>query len=328
MQALEQPIRFATIGRSQIAQLWLAAAQTLPDFKLSATYSRQMADAREFAQQYGAQRAYDNLEAMAKDPDVDAVYIASPNLFHYEQTLMMLRHGKHVLVEKPMAVTRAQAEDMFAAADANGCVLLEATRNVLNPAMRRIRDALPQLGVLRRAHLHFCQYSSKYDRFKQGEMTNTFNPALATGGLMDLGVYTVEAMVYLFGAPQRITAVHHALPHGWDAMGTLIVDYDTMQAVLTYSKITQGYAPSEIQGEKGALQIGHITELNNLRIRLRTGEEQIIASEPPGSDLVHETRAFIDMIKGARDAKEMRHCSLTAMGIMEEARAQFSRMDI
>lgn len=318
-------IRFATIGRSWIARLWLDNALTLPGFALAAVYSRDLAAARAFAQEYGANNAHDNLDALANDPSVDAVYIASPNLFHYEQSMRMLKAGKHVLVEKPMSVTRAQAEAMYEAADQSGVVLLEATRNILNPAMERIRDALPSLGTLRRAHLRFCQYSSKYDRFKAGELPNTFNPALATGGLMDLGVYPVEVMAYLFGAPQRVAAVNHMLAHGWDAMGTLICEYPGMQSVITYSKITQGYAPSEIQGEDGALSINHITELSDLVVRLRTGEEHRIASEPVGSDMMQETRAFLDIIAGKRDGTPYRRCSLTAMGIMEDARQQFAR---
>lgn len=319
----EHVIRFATIGRSWIARLWLDHARTLPGFALTAVYSRDLQAARAFADEYGAPSAYDDLDALASDPNVDAVYIASPNLFHFSHAMRMLNKNKHVLVEKPMSVTRAQAEEMFLAAAANGVVLLEATRNILNPAMQRIKDALSMLGTLRRAHLHFCQYSSKYDRFKAGEMTNTFNPKLATGGLMDLGVYPVEAMVYLFGTPLRVTAVNHMFPHGWDAMGTLIAEYAQMQVVITYSKITQGYAFSEIQGEFGALSINHITELSDLRIRLRTGEEHRIASEPPGSDMMHETRMFLDMIAGNVDADPYRFCSLTSMGIMEEARQQF-----
>lgn len=317
-------IRFATIGRSRIAQLWLAAAQTIPDFALAAAYSRDAAAARTFAAQHGASKAYDDLEALADDRDIDAVYIASPNLLHHAQALAMLRRGKHVLLEKPMVVTRAQAEELLDAARAHHAVLLEATRSVLNPAMRCIREALPRLGVLRRAHLHFCQYSSKYDRFKRGEMTNTFDPRLATGGLMDLAVYAVEMMVWLFGQPERVLAANHVFPHGWDAMGTLIAQYPAMQAVLTYSKITQGYAPSEIQGEDGALLIGHVTELNGLRIRMRTGEEQPLSPERPDSDLAHETRAFIDMIRGNLDPAPYNQCSLAAMGILEDARAQFA----
>lgn len=316
-------IRFATIGRSQITRLWLDKARTLPDFSLAAVYSRDLEAARAFATEQQAEHAYDNLEALAADPDIDAVYIASPNLFHHEQAMQMLTHGKHVLVEKPMAVSRAQAEEMYIAADSHGVVLLEATRNILNPAMERIKDALPALGIIRRAHFSFCQYSSKYDRFKAGEITNTFNPALATGGLMDLGIYPVEMMVYLFGAPNGITAVNHRLPHGWDATGTLICSYPHMQAVITYSKITQGYAPSEIQGELGALSIGHMTGLNDLVIQLRSGGKTVLASEPPGMDLAHETRAFIDMITGGRVYASYRACTLAAMGILEEARRQF-----
>ncbi len=318
-------IRFATIGRSWIARLWLDNALTLPDFQLAAVYSRELEAARAFAQEYGIGKAYDDLNALAQDPDVDAVYIASPNLFHCEQAMLMLTHGKHVLVEKPLSVSLAQAEAMYKAADVSGVVLLEATRNILNPAMQRIKDALPMLGTLRRAHLHFCQYSSKYDRFKAGELPNTFNPALATGGLNDLGVYPVEVMVYLFGAPARVLAANHMFPHGWDAMGTLVCEYPGMQCVITYSKITQGYAPSEIQGELGALSISHITQLDDLLVRLRAGGEHRIAPEPEGSDMMHETRAFLDIVAGRRAIAPFRACTLTSMGIMEDARQQFER---
>ncbi|MGI6690692.1 MAG: Gfo/Idh/MocA family protein [Christensenellales bacterium] len=314
-------MRFAVIGRGMIVEKWLDAVRTLPGFELAAVYSRSLDAARAFALKHGAARYMDSLDRLADDPGVDAVYIASPNLFHARQAIQMLEAGKHVLVEKPMCVDAGEAADMFRAADSSGCLLLEATRNVLNPAMDILYKALPKLGPIRFAQFHYCQYSSRYDRFKRGVMTNAFDPSLATGGLMDLGIYCMEAAAYLFGETSRVTGVNHALKHGWDALGTVVLSYSDMQSVLHYSKITDGKTPSEIQGENAVLLIDHIAHLRSACILYRDGSEETLFTESSLNDLRHETSAFIDMVNGRISAERYRACSLASMRMMDLARA-------
>ena len=132
-------VRFAVIGTSAITTRFLEAlAAAGQGAVLQAVYSRTKQRAQAFGAQYGAKAYYDSLQALAADKNVDAVYIASPNSLHCAQALCMLRAGKHVLCEKPMAATAQQARQMFRAAEENGVVLMEAMRSLYTPGFARL----------------------------------------------------------------------------------------------------------------------------------------------------------------------------------------------
>ena len=278
-----QMIRMAVIGRGWITEKWIGAAQKIPGVAVTAAYSRNLADARAFAQAHGAPLWFDSLDALCASREVDGVYVASPIALHARQTIALLEAGKHVLVEKPMTVSRANAEKMFQAAQAHGVVLMEGLRSVHTPYMAAIRNSLPKLGVLRKARLSYCQYSSKFDAYKAGQLPNTFNPALGNGALL--------------------------------------ADYGAMQAELSYSKISQSALPSEIQGEKGTLVIDHFADGGRLYIRYRGGETEELEGCAPGISLDAETRDFFDMVKGKAQPADWQALSLNTAQVMEEARA-------
>ncbi|MCQ4762299.1 oxidoreductase, partial [Alistipes onderdonkii] len=97
------------------------------------------------------------------------------------------------------------------------------------------------------------QYSSRYDKFRQGIVLNAFNPELSNGAMMDIGVYTVYPMVALFGRPLEVEAQGIVLSSGADGQGAINFRYEGMNATVLYSKIANSSLPSEIQGEEGNL---------------------------------------------------------------------------
>ena len=103
-------LRFAIIGTGRISHTFMKAALKVPGFKLEAVYSRSQDSGRAFGSVYGADKVYTTLKALGDDPEVDAVYIASPNSSHCAQTVFMLEHGKHVLCEKPIASSAQELE--------------------------------------------------------------------------------------------------------------------------------------------------------------------------------------------------------------------------
>ena len=164
-------IRFATIGTSKITRNFLSAASNVPEFKLEAVYSRNIKNAEEFGNSYGVTKFYDNLTSLAEDSTIDAVYIASPNAFHCSQAIQMMKAGKHILCEKTIASNQKEAEEMFRTASENHVILLEAMRSVFDPGMDAVKANMNKLGVIRRATINYCQYSSRYDSFLQGQDT-------------------------------------------------------------------------------------------------------------------------------------------------------------
>lgn len=244
-------IRFATIGTNWITERFIQAALETEQFALTAVYSRTEQKGKEFAAKFGDPQVYTDLEALASSSDIDAAYIASPNSLHAEQAILLMDHGKHVLCEKPMASNAAEIRRMIEAARRNDVLLMEALKSTLMPNFRAVHDNLYKIGRVRRYFSSYCQYSSRFDAFKQGKVLNAFNPAFSNGALMDLGIYCIYPMVTLFGKPESVQASAVMLSSGVDGEGSLIVRYPDMDGVIMYSKITDSYLPTEIQGRTG-----------------------------------------------------------------------------
>ena len=141
-------ISYAIIGTGKIVETFLEAAAKTPELHLVGVYSRQMERAKEFGQKYGAVRFYDSLQTLAQDPEIQAVYIASPNCCHCEQSIQMMEAGKHVLCEKPIASNVEEYEKMLEAARRNGVIFFEAMRSAFTPEMQVLEET--QIG---RAHV-------------------------------------------------------------------------------------------------------------------------------------------------------------------------------
>jgi predicted dehydrogenase len=162
---------------------------------------------------------------MASSDIVDAIYIASPNYMHCSQATLCMDYGKHVLCEKPMASNAREAELMIQASQRNGVALMEAMKSTLSPNFRAVKENLHRIGTPRRYFASFCQYSSRYDKFKEGIVLNAFKPELSNGAMMDIGVYTIYPMVVLFGRPQSISAQGIVLSSGADGQGAVNMQY-------------------------------------------------------------------------------------------------------
>ena len=316
-------IRFAVIGTNWISHSFCNAALASGHMEPVAIYSRTLKTAQNFAATYGLDRCYTDLEAMAAQPDIDAVYIASPNSFHAPQATLCIRHGKHVLVEKPMASNQTETEQLIALAKEHQVILLEGMKSRYVPNFAIIRGYLAELGTLQRAYLSYCQYSSRYQRYLDGENPNTFNPAFSNGSLMDIGVYPLSVAVDLFGAPDSLHTSGSLLASGADAHGTLTLGYGHFEVVITHSKVSDSYIPSEIQGEHGCLQIDAISRLKGLRFH-RRGEEksQDIATEQASNEMLYEATTFADLIEaGAVDHPGLEQSRLVSQ-LLTEARRQ------
>ena len=270
-------IRIATIGTSIISNCLIEVLDANPDAVYVGTLSRNAERAEAYTREHGGTRFFTSLDELAASPDVDAVYVGSPNALHREQALACIAGGKHVLVEKPFCANRREAAEVFEAAAAAGVVALEAMRPVHDPAFHALRAALPELGRLRRATLRFGKYSSRYDEVLAGRRTNIFDCAMASGALMDLGVYTVEPLVALFGMPESIAfsaalldASTRAITNGaLDGAGVLMARYPGMVTTSQYSKVTNDLSASQIEGEAGTMIVDAISTPGHARIELR-----------------------------------------------------------
>lgn len=315
-------VRFATIGTSKITEKFLEAAAGCQDFSLEAVYSRSREKARQFAVFHHAGKYYDSLEALAADKRIDAVYLATPNHMHAEQAIYLMEHGKHVLCEKALASNYREAREMFRCAEKKDVLLLEAMRSLHDPGYELIRKNLKKLGTIRRARFSFCQYSSRYDSFRAGERQNIFDPSCSAGALMDIGIYCVEALIGLFGKPEKISASAVRLRGGIDGAGTILAAYPEMVAEIIYSKITADVLPSVIEGEKGSLYICAAAEPAELTIRYTDGSREDIFSRSRGNNMGYEIDAFLHALKNGDRLEMYRKISEDALKLTDEARRQ------
>ena len=277
-------LRIATIGTSAITESFIEAIDATDEAVFVGTLSRSEARAREFTESHGGTCPFTEICDLAASDAVDAVYIGSPNALHHDQALACVRGGKHVLVEKPFCATEAEALEVFRAAEAANVVAMEAMRPLHDRALWVIEDALGELGRIRRASFRFGKYSSRYDEALAGRSTNIFSCDMASGALMDIGIYTVEPMVEIFGMPKTLTCAGALLGEGTedvcggaiDGAGTILAGFGTAVAELTYSKITNDLLPSQIEGELATLTVDRIATPTKAAIsrRVLPGERQ------------------------------------------------------
>nr|MCR4765676.1 Gfo/Idh/MocA family oxidoreductase [Bacteroidaceae bacterium] len=238
-----------------------------------------------------------------------------------------------VLCEKPMASNAREVKQMIEAAQRNHVTLMEAMIATMNPNFFKVREMLQKLGSIRRYFASYCQYSSRYDKFKEGIVLNAFQPELSNGAMMDIGVYTIYPLVALFGKPQKINAQGVVLSSGTDGQGVVNLLYDGMNATALYSKIANSYLPSEIEGEDGNLIMDEIHTIRKVTYIPRPAamsgrgpkpEPQDVTVIANHDDYYYEMAEFIDLIEqGKLESDVNSHAvSLATIEVIDEVRKQ------
>jgi len=315
-------MRFGIIGTNFISDRFLAAL-AFTEAKATAVFSRKRETGDAFAQKHAIGAVFTDLEAFLHSDVFDAVYVASPNFCHKEQTLAALRAGKHVLCEKPIAPSLDDYLVMKNEARARGLILTEAMRPIFDRMWLAIKDRLGALGTLRSVHLDYCQYSSRYDRFLSGEVLNAFNPALSNAALLDIGVYPIALAAFLFGKPHSVHSEVCRLANGFEGGGSILLGYGDFSAVITYSKVADSLAPSVIIGEKGGITVDKAATPKEVYFCPRGGErERIVRQTPDAEDnMFEEIRAFIRAVQ-ERDTENTHEVSANTLAIMDAVRKE------
>lgn len=313
-------IRIGTVGTSVITEAFLGAVSRTPGIEAVAVSSRDADRARAYADRVGVPGAFGSVEALLASSEIDAVYLGSPNAVHVGQAAAALAAGKHVLVEKPAVATAAEWDGLVAQADAAGLVILEAMRSAYDPGIRALREALPTLGVLRRASFHYQKRSSRYSDVLAGGVPNIFDPAMGGGALNDLGVYGLHVAVLLFGEPVRVSAAAVGIRSGVDGAGIAVLEYPGLVVDVSYSKITSSARPSEIQGEDATLLIDHLASPRRLERTGLDGVRTEVAVEGDADVLDGEVARFVEVVSGGASAADDAARTAATLRVMEQVR--------
>lgn len=206
-------VKMGIVGPGRIVDRVMADMGNAKEIEVFAVASRSLERAKAAAERYSIPRFYGSYEELAKDPEVELVYIATPHPLHPEQAKLMMRHGKHVLCEKPMTVNDREAEEMIACARENGVFLMEAMWSRFMPANVKAKELIDggAIGTVR----HLCgnfSYPGHYD-----ESDRVYALEMAGGALLDLGVYPLMEITFFLGwQPEKVTGYAVKAPNGTD----------------------------------------------------------------------------------------------------------------
>lgn len=311
-------MEISVIGTGMIAREVLAMLRKEDlGIGVSSIYAHQdKAKADELAGEYGIERVFTDYETLLREDKADFLYIAVVNTAHYPMAREALLAGRNVIVEKPMAMTAEEVKELMELASERGCWLFEAMTLLHLPNFGFVLRHLKDIGPVHAVIANYSQYSSRYDRYLQGDVAPAFNPDLGGGALRDLNVYNINAVVALFGSPKSQHYYPNTGHNGVDTSGMMVLNYDGFQAVCIAAKDCHGPSGMTIEGEKGYIQV--TSPVNSFTgVELHVGSHVTKApAQRYESRLTEEFIAFHDIYRQG-DREAMNHYLLLSLAAQQ-----------
>ncbi|WP_303315690.1 Gfo/Idh/MocA family oxidoreductase [Flavivirga abyssicola] len=215
-------INWGIIGLGNIANKFAQDLLTIEDAQLYAVASRSQEKADTFASKYNVTKAYDSYEALVKDSNIDAVYIATPHALHKENTLLCLEHGIAVLCEKPFAMNAEEVNTMISKAKEKNVLLMEALWTYFLPHYQYVLKELEN-----KTYGNILKLEADFGFYRDFDDTSRlFRKSLGGGSLLDIGIYPIFAALSTLGIPQNIKASASFFENGADSSCQMVFNYD------------------------------------------------------------------------------------------------------
>ena len=240
------PLRWGMLGCGSIAGRLGNDVVKLADHKIQAIASRDAGKAAKYAEKYAVPTQHtgaDAYAALVNDPEVDLIYVATPHNFHRELALLALNAGKPVLCEKPFTVNLTEAQDVVDVARAKGLFLMEGVWSRCFPVFHKVRALIAE-GAIGQARMFYCDFGYRAGNLGADNKLagynaegRLFNPALAGGGLMDVGVYPINLAQMVFGDPTQVKAIGTLGNSGVDENVGVVLGFDGGQVALASTSI-------------------------------------------------------------------------------------------
>jgi predicted dehydrogenase len=271
------PVRWGILGTGWIADQFAQGLAQLSEAELVAVGSRTPELAQRFGAQHDVPHRHGSYQALAEDAGVDVIYVATPNPWHREHTLLCLDSGKPVLCEKPFALNAGQAAEMIRAAREKELFLMEAMWTRFFPLMGKVR-ALASDGAIGEVQMLVADLCIQFD-FDPSDRRYALE--LGGGALLDLGVYPLSFASMIMGSPSKIEALAHLGKTGVDEQAGIVLGYDRGRVSTLYTSIRVD-SPVEaiLLGTRGQIRI-HDWWIHPHRLTLSvSGEEATIIEMP------------------------------------------------
>jgi scyllo-inositol 2-dehydrogenase (NADP+) len=288
-------IRWGILSTGRIAKKFTEGLRVVDNCEVYAVGSRNIETARQFADENKIQRSYGSYEELFQDPDVDIIYVASPQDMHFEHTMGALENNKHVLCEKPFAMNCKEVVAMIKRAQEKKLFLMEALWSRFLPNILKVKELIDS-GEIGNVQLLTSYFSIKYEGdFKHWR----FNKELGGGSLLDLGIYNAFLSLFLLGKPSSIIACAGMGETGVDYTCSYTFQYEKETLAIMYSSlIAQAPVIAEIHGEKGKIFLEHLWFCpSNIRITDYNGNERRIEFDFIGNGYNYEAEEANNCIR-------------------------------
>ena len=312
-----RPIRWGFLGAGGIAAS-MAADLGHGSNRLYAVAARDVDRSAAFATRFGARHSYGDYEALVEDPNVDIVYVATTHPFHRQQALMAIEAGKHVLIEKPLALNAAHAREVLTAARDRGVFAMEAVWMRANPLILKAHDLVTR-GVIGDIVAVHADFSIKV----------AFDPThrlydLANGGgaLLDLGIYPLHFAWLFLGHPDVQQVLGTLSPTGSDTTAAVQWGY-TSGATAQLRCATTAWTPGRatIAGTKGSISVEPwFLDPERLVVTTSEGESRIEGGGTAYGPQIEEVERCLRV--GLLESPLAPHAdSIAILGLIDRARA-------
>lgn len=246
-------IHWGIIGAGNISSFFATALNGMEDTKLSAVASRNTEKAKEFAEKYGCIKAYGSYEELARDPEIDVIYIGTPHTEHKANAELCIKHGKSVLCEKPFTLNEKDSKYLVNLAKEHKVFLMEAMWTKFLPVTKEVKTWIREgrIGIVKKLQISFGFQA------EINEDHRLFNHALAGGALLDVGIYPIAYAIDLLGKlPVKVVSTAVLLPNGIDEQNCILFNFENGVIAALSSAITAEVGQAAIiYGEKGRIEI-------------------------------------------------------------------------
>jgi predicted dehydrogenase len=272
------PIRWGILGLGWIAGQFIESVRAHTTQDIAAVGSRSKARAEEFASRMGIRQAYGDYDDLVAANDLDVIYVATPHNLHHEGVMLALNSGKHVLVEKPIALNRAQTAEMVELARRKRLFLAEALWTFFLPKFDVLRQLLEKkaIGEIKSVDTDYGEYYAPTHRI--------FDPKLAGGPLLEIGTYPVSFLTEIFGVPKKVVGLGQPDPRGVNGqLSAILMDAQGNQG--TFSTTLYGFTPTEavIVGTEGTIRFESSFQLPGpFVVSSADGSQTLRYEEPSG----------------------------------------------
>ena len=245
-------IRWGILGTGRIARKFASDLRLVEDAELIAVGSRSQKSDDDFSKEFPVKFVHNSYVALAQNPEVDVIYIATPHNLHHENTLLCLQHGKAVLCEKPFAMNARQAAAMISSAKENKVFLMEALWTNFHPHYIKMREMVAQ-GLLGEIKAILVNFGFKPIAPVPARL---FDPALGGGTVMDIGIYNVFIALGILGKPDIIEAVMTPASTGVDEQCAILFRYKNGALAQLFSTFSSNLATeADICGTEGRIRL-------------------------------------------------------------------------